>query len=50
MECVDLMINNNIRRLPVIDKTGKVVAMIYERDVFFAIAKSLLDEGGGGGK
>jgi CBS domain-containing protein len=44
MECVDLMINNNIRRLPVMDKAGKVVAMIYERDVFFAIVKAMLEE------
>ena len=44
MECVDLMIKNNIRRLPVIDKSGKVVGMIYERDVFFAIVKAMLDD------
>jgi CBS domain-containing protein len=44
MECVDLMIKNNIRRLPVIDKAGKVVGMIYERDVFFAIVKAMLDD------
>jgi CBS domain-containing protein len=44
MECVDLMIKNNIRRLPVIDATGKVLGMIYERDVFFGIVKAMLDE------
>ncbi len=44
MECVDLMIKNNIRRLPVVDKTGKVIGMIYERDVFFAIVKAMLDD------
>jgi CBS domain-containing protein len=44
MECVDLMIKNNIRRLPVIEKAGKVVGMIYERDVFFAIVKAMLDD------
>ena len=44
MECVDLMIKNNIRRLPVIDKAGKVVGMIYERDVFFAIVKAMLND------
>jgi len=42
MECVDLMIKNNIRRLPVVDKIGKVVGMIYERDVFFEIVKAML--------
>jgi|WetSurMetagenome_2_1015567.scaffolds.fasta_scaffold223343_2 CBS domain-containing protein len=44
MECVNLMIKNNIRRLPVIDKAEKVVGMIYERDVFFAIVKAMLED------
>jgi len=43
MECVDLIIKNNIRRLPAIDKTEKVAGMIYERDVFFAIVKAMLE-------
>jgi CBS domain-containing protein len=43
MECVDLIIKNNIRRLPVIDKAEKVAGMIYERDVFFAIVKAMLE-------
>ena len=40
MECVDHMIKNNVKRVPVLDKEGKVVGMIYERDVFFEIVKS----------
>ncbi len=44
MECVDLIIKNTIKRLPVIDKAGKVVGMIYERDVFFVIVKAMLDD------
>jgi len=44
MECVDLMIKNNIKRLPVLDGTGKVAGMIYERDVFLAIAKAMLED------
>jgi len=44
MECVDLIIKNNIRRLPVIDKAEKVAGMIYERDVFFAIVKAMLED------
>ncbi len=44
MECVDYMIKKNIKRLPVTDKSGKLVGMLYERDVFFAIAKALLDD------
>jgi len=44
MECVDLIIKNNIRRLPVIDKAEKVTGMIYERDIFFAIVKAMLED------
>ncbi len=44
MECVDLVIKNNIRRLPVVDMTGKVVGMLYERDIFFAIVKAMLED------
>ncbi len=50
MECVDHMIRNKVQRLPVLDKSGKVVGMLYERDVFFAIVKAMLDENTGGGK
>lgn len=44
MECVDHMIKHNIKRLPVINSSGRVVGMLYERDVFFAITKAMLDE------
>jgi len=44
MECVDLMIKNNIKRLPVLDNVGKIVGMIYERDIFFAIVKAMLED------
>lgn len=50
MECVDHMIRNKVQRLPVLDKSGKVVGMLYERDVFFAIVKAMLDENSGGVK
>jgi CBS domain-containing protein len=44
MECVDLMIKNNIKRMPVLDSSGKVAGMIYERDIFFAIVKAMLED------
>lgn len=44
MECVDLMIKNNIKRLPVVDRAGKVAGMLYEKDVFFEIVKAMLDD------
>jgi CBS domain-containing protein len=48
MECVDLMIKHNVKRLPVLDQSGKVIGMIYERDVFDAITSSMLDKKQGG--
>jgi CBS domain-containing protein len=44
MECVDHMLKKNVRRMPVLDKTAKVVGMVYLRDIFFAITKAMLDE------
>jgi predicted transcriptional regulator len=44
MECVDHMIKNNVKRLPVLAKDGKVSGILYERDVFFAITKAMLEE------
>ena len=50
MECVDLMIKHHIKRLPVLDQNGKMVGMIYERDVFYAITSAMLDENRGDGQ
>lgn len=50
MECVDHMIKKNVKRLPVIDKSGKVIGILYERDVFFQIVKSMLEENSGGAR
>jgi CBS domain-containing protein len=50
MECVDHLVKNRVRRLPVLDKTGKVVGMLYVRDIFFAITKAMLEEDSGGVK
>jgi len=50
MECVDHMIKNNVKRLPVISKDGKVAGMLYERDVFYAITRSMINENAGGKK
>jgi CBS domain-containing protein len=36
--------------LPVLDKTGKVVGMVYLRDIFYAITKAMLEEINGGEK
>ena len=50
MECVDHMIKRNVKRLPVVDGSGRVVGTIYERDVFSAITKAMLDDNDGGAK
>ncbi|MGE5894717.1 MAG: HPP family protein [bacterium] len=50
MECVDHMIKNSVKRLPVLNKARNVVGILYERDVFFAITKAMLNENTGGEK
>jgi CBS domain-containing protein len=50
MDAVDHLVKRNVKRLPVLDNAGKLVGMLYERDVFFAIVKSMLNENAGGGK
>ncbi len=43
MECVDHMIRNGIKRLPVLERSERVVGMLYERDLFFAIMRAMLE-------
>jgi CBS domain-containing protein len=50
MECIDHMLKNNVKRVPVLNKEPRVIGMLYERDVFYEITKSLIDENTGGGK
>jgi len=45
MECVDHMLKNGVKRVPVLSREGAVVGMIYERDVFYEITRSMLDRG-----
>lgn len=44
MECVDHMLKNNIKKLPVIGKEGKVVGILYEKDLFLAITKAMIED------
>jgi CBS domain-containing protein len=50
MECIDHMLKNNIKRVPVINKENKVIGMLYERDVFYEITNYMLAESPGSGK
>jgi CBS domain-containing protein len=44
MECVDRILKNHVRRMPVLDKMERVVGMVYLREIFFAVTKAMLDE------
>jgi predicted transcriptional regulator len=50
MACVDHMLKNNVKRLPVINKEGKVTGILYERDVFYAISRAMIENNAGGGQ
>lgn len=41
MECVDHMLKNRISTLPVVDHDGKLLGLIFESDVFFAVSDAL---------
>ncbi|MBI5189332.1 MAG: CBS domain-containing protein [Nitrospirae bacterium] len=47
MECVDHMLKNGVKKLPVLGKDGSVAGIIYERDLFFAITRAMLEDEGG---
>jgi len=50
MECIDHMLKNDVKRVPVLNKENRVTGMLYERDVFYEITKSMINENTGGGK
>ena len=50
MECIDHMLKNDVKRVPVLNKEEKVIGMLYERDVFYQITNSILGESARGGK
>ncbi|MDQ1277605.1 MAG: hypothetical protein QG555_645 [Thermodesulfobacteriota bacterium] len=48
MAGIDIINKKNIKRLPVLDRGGKAVGMIYERYAFNVIAEAMFDEGKSG--
>ena len=50
MECIDHMLKNKVKRVPVLNKDSRVIGMLYERDVFYEITKSMINETAGGEK
>jgi len=43
MHCADIMLTEQLRRLPVVGTEGKVVGVIYLRDVYNAVTDVLCD-------
>lgn len=43
LRCADIFLTEQIRRLPVVRSDGKIVGVVYLRDVYNALTKLLLD-------
>jgi predicted transcriptional regulator len=41
MECIDHMLNHNVKRVPVLNKGNKVIVMLYERDIFYFVTDAM---------
>jgi CBS domain-containing protein len=37
MRCADIMVEHNLQRIPVVEKSGKVVGIVHIRDMYMAI-------------
>jgi CBS domain-containing protein len=48
MECIDHMLKNNVKKVPVLNKENRIAGMLYERDVFYFITKAMMNENTGG--
>ncbi len=44
MECADFLVRYNLQRLPVVNKEKKVVGIVYVRDLYYALIKTLFEE------
>lgn len=44
MACTDLLIQKNLQRLPVVNQEGKVVGIVYIRDVYNVISQIFVDQ------
>ena len=41
VECADLIVRHNLQRIPVTDASGRVVGMVYVRNLYYAIMTTL---------
>ena len=44
MECVDLVVLHSLDCVPVLDAAGKVVGVVYVRDLYRAVAEALFPQ------
>lgn len=44
MECVDHMLKNNVKRVPVLNKENSVTGMLYEKDIFYEITRAMFNK------
>jgi CBS domain-containing protein len=45
LHCADLMIDNHLQRLPVVDKSGRVLGMVHIRDVYLTVTDIMCKAG-----
>jgi CBS domain-containing protein len=45
LHCADLMIDNHLQRLPVVDKSGRVLGMVHIRDIYLSITDIMCNVG-----
>jgi CBS domain-containing protein len=44
MECVDHMLKNNVKRVPVLNKENAVSGILHEQDVFYEITRAMFEK------
>ena len=44
MECAELLVKNNLQRIPVVDQAGMLCGVVYLRDLYHAIVKAFAGE------
>jgi len=41
MECIDHMLKQNVKRVPVLNRETRVIGILYERDIFYFITDAM---------
>jgi len=45
MECIDLVVLHDLESVPVVDAGGRVVGIVYVRDLYGAVVEALFPRG-----